>query len=189
MTVDRTPSITDVLDAFVVEPGHDRATLERYLREYPQYASPLCQLSFELNRTDLAEETLTATDEELVARSWSRRVSLDSVPAVNPLAGLTAAERGAVARDLGIKLQVISMFREARIALETVPAGFTRKFAERLRKSVDALIGGLSVPAPTTAQAFKADERPKTESGVDFERALRESGATENEISSLLKDG
>jgi hypothetical protein len=181
-------SLMEVLDAFAVEPAHDRTTLERYLRDYPQYASPLCQLSFELNRTDLAEAMLKAADEDLVSRAWSRRVSTYGARAVNPLAGLSPAERGSLARDLGIKLQVMSMFREARIALETVPAGFMRRFAERLHTSVDTLLGGLAVPAPATAQAFKADERPATEHGIIFERALRESGAKEDEISALMQD-
>ena len=44
------PSREDVLDAFAVEPNHERNTLERYLRDYPQYAAELVDLSRELSR-------------------------------------------------------------------------------------------------------------------------------------------
>jgi len=184
----RTPSQTEVLDTFAVEPTHDRRTLERYLRSYPQFASALCQLSFELNRTDLVEGPLTAADETLVARAWSRRVALDGSHAENPLASLSPIERRSVARDLGIKVQIITLFREARIAIDTVPISFMRRFADRLRTGVDALAMGLSVPAPATAQAFKANGKPAANRGVGFERALRESGATDDEIAALLQD-
>jgi len=184
----RTPSQTEVLDTFAVEPTHDRRTLERYLRSYPQFASALCQLSFELNRTDLVEEPLTAADETLVARAWSRRVALDGSQAVNPLARLSPTERRSVAQDLGVKVQIMSLFREARIAIDTVPAAFMRRFADRLKTGGDALARDLSVPAPATAQAFKADGKPEANRGIDFERALRESGATQDEIAALLQD-
>lgn len=185
---DRGPSLTDVLDAFAVEPMHDRATLERYLRAYPAFASSLVQLSFELSRTDLTDEPLTARDEELVARAWSRRVSLDGVLVANPLGALKPAERQALARDLGVKVQVVSLLRESRIALETVPAAFIGRLARRLSTNADTLLRNLSVPAPSAAQAYKADGKPLVEVGIDFERALRDSGATEEEISSLFQD-
>ena len=39
------PSRQDVLDAFAVEPHTGRATLERYLRDYPELATELLDLS------------------------------------------------------------------------------------------------------------------------------------------------
>jgi hypothetical protein len=182
------PSQEEVLDAFAVEPVHDRLTLERYLRAHPQYASALCELSLEFARTDLPERQLAADDEELVARAWSQRVALDGVPMINPIGALAPADRHTLARDLGIKTQVLSLFREGRIALETVPRQFLARFADLLETSVDALIRGLGVPAPSTAQAYKSDVRPSVEGCVSFERAIKASGASDDEVAALLLD-
>ena len=40
--------LEDVLLAFSVEPVHDRPTLERYLKHYPQFAEDLVDMSHEL---------------------------------------------------------------------------------------------------------------------------------------------
>lgn len=42
------PSQEDILYAFSVEPNHDRDTLERYLRLYPDHSENLIDLSFAL---------------------------------------------------------------------------------------------------------------------------------------------
>src|SRR5688500_9924175 len=62
--------LQNVLLAFAVEPSHDRATLERYLKLYPQYAVDLIDLLSELRqspppRTDIRE------NEAAAKRAWS----------------------------------------------------------------------------------------------------------------------
>lgn len=42
------PDRDHILYAFAIEPTHDRATLERYLRLYPDAAEDLIDLSLEL---------------------------------------------------------------------------------------------------------------------------------------------
>lgn len=43
-----------ILDAFALEPSHDRITLERYLRQYPEFAEDLIDLSSELRLANAA---------------------------------------------------------------------------------------------------------------------------------------
>jgi hypothetical protein len=65
----------DILYEFAMEthPGHD--TLDRYLREYPQYAAELIDLSIELSReVSENDEPLSAEDLALIDKAWQRHV-------------------------------------------------------------------------------------------------------------------
>jgi hypothetical protein len=188
MTTSTISSEEDVLDAFSIEPDHGRATLDAYLRAHPAHASALVALSFELSRTDLGHRELSGDEEELVAKAWERRRAAAGAVAANPVAPLAPRERQALARDLGIRAQVISLFRDGRIDVETVPRRFLSGFAARLGIGLDALRAGLAVPAPAAAQSFKSDAPPEAGGRVDFERALRQSGAGEDDIAALTAD-
>jgi hypothetical protein len=177
----------DVLEAFAMEAAHDRATLERYLRDYPEHASALCELSFELNRTDLEERELDDSDELLVGRAWSDRV-VASVEVVNPIKVLKPAERRRLADTLGIRLQVLSLFREGRIIIETVPNYVLAVIASFVGWGLQEAKQGLRVREMAAARSYKSDRRPEPEQQVSFERALRDSGASDDEIAELMRD-
>jgi hypothetical protein len=51
------PDVDSILYAFAVEPRHDRATLDSYLRRHPELAEDLIDLSLEI-RLMRAEEQL-----------------------------------------------------------------------------------------------------------------------------------
>ena len=188
MTAATSPTEDDVLDAFAMELDHDRATLDGYLRDHPAHASALVALSFELSRSDFGDRDLSDGEEALVEKAWERRRGAGRTGATNPVAALTPRERQALARDLGIRTQVISLFREGRIVVETVPERFLARLGERLSVALDALRAGLAVPGPAVAQSFKSDAPPEAGNLVSFEQALKESGATEDEIAALAVD-
>ena len=61
----------EVLDAFAVEAGAGRGTLERYLRAYPQFATELLDLSRMLASQFWDEETpLSQEDEAKIDAAW-----------------------------------------------------------------------------------------------------------------------
>jgi hypothetical protein len=61
----------EVLDAYAVEPVHDKPTLERYLRDYPQFVTELMELSGELSRVIESDESpLTGGDKALLDKAW-----------------------------------------------------------------------------------------------------------------------
>ena len=180
-------SEADVLEAFAIEAEHNREMLERYLRAYPEHASALCQLSFELTRTDSEERELGEDDELLVAKAWSDRVVTDGQD-VNPLQALSGPEKRRVAEGLGVKLQVLTLFREGRIMVSSVPLSVLKDFARLLGSKVEALERGLSVPALSQARTYKADGKPSAEQQISFERALRDSGASDDDIARLTGD-
>lgn len=180
------PSEELVLDAFAAEPQHDRATLERYLRDYPEHGSALAGLSFELNRTDLEEGDLDEQDQLAIAKAWSDRVAVRSERLVNPLSTLDVSERRDVAKKLGVKMQVLILFRQGGILIDSVPAWFQDKFAGLLRIPN---IRGMEVAALAGVQSYKSSVPPKPPPPISFEEALRQSGATEEEIAALMKGG
>ena len=82
--------LEDVLDAFAVEPRHDRETLERYIREYPQFASELIDLSRELNRLVVENESPPSDkDRALMEKAWNE--SIQPI-APDPFTKLTISE-------------------------------------------------------------------------------------------------
>lgn len=183
-----TASLDDILDAFALEPEHDEATLERYLRAHPGCASALVELSFELGRTDLAGAASGKDDEAIVEAAWDRMRTFNAAAAVNPLSAMAVGDRQALARDLGLKMQVMALFREGRIAVETVPASFLKGFARRLGVSLEALVKGLSNGSPSLAPSYKSVDRPIVERQVVFERAIRDSGVSEAEAARLMSE-
>lgn len=68
-----TGSKQDVLDDFAVD-WKGKATLERYLRDYPQFAEELIDLAFELDRpeTPASEKPLSAEDQAVIDEAWQR---------------------------------------------------------------------------------------------------------------------
>lgn len=186
---DEPTNLDDILDAFALEPEHDKATLERYLRAHPDYASTLVELSFELGRMDLAGAASGKDDEVIVNAAWDRVRSFDAAAVVNPLSLMAVGDRQALARDLGLKMQVMTLFREGRVALETVPTPFLRRFAKRLGLSLEALVKGLAGGSPSLAVSYKSTDRPTVERQVVFERAVRESGAPEADVAQLMSEG
>src|ERR1700681_472999 len=70
-------SAEDVLFAFSVEPRHDRETLERYLRSYPQFADDLLDLSHELRiSASLGPADVLAEDEGSFQAAWQEYAAI-----------------------------------------------------------------------------------------------------------------
>lgn len=89
MTPNPAPSREDVLDAFAVESNHDRATVDRYLREYPQFADDLIELLHELGRViDVSTAPLSAADQQLIAVSWQQIIAAGKTTATDLFAQL-----------------------------------------------------------------------------------------------------
>ena len=172
------PSREDVLDAFAVEPRADRATLERYLREYPAYAAELVDLSRELAR-DICEneEPLSAKDQALIDQAWRRHVEAAPNIAVDPLASLSVEELRALAKHLDVPRQVITAFRERRVDVASVPRRFLVHLAAATSSTLEGFVGAFTLPpAPSLARSYKSDARPVEGAPVAFEQLLIEAG-------------
>ncbi|WP_068083756.1 hypothetical protein [Novosphingobium rosa] len=177
----------EILMEYAVEPVHDRETLERYLRRWPEHANALIDLSREISRPiDAAEEAMPAEDIERLGRLLAGAPATASRAVANPLARLSREKRAALPGLLRVPSTVVLAFRECRIILTTVPDRFMRRFAAALETTVDELRAGLAVPAPKVARAFKADAKPVAGGQVSFEQILIDALVSEADRAELL---
>lgn len=180
----------DVLYAFAVESdlGHD--ILEQYLRNYPQYAAELIDLSRELSREVCEDETpLSTEDQALVDRAWQRYTDAVSQATTNPLKSLSIEEQRHIARQLDVPRQVITAFREHQVKVESVPIPFLKKLATAINSTVEILREILAVsPEQGLARSYKANDSPTISSPVSFEQLLIEAGVPAEKRALLLID-
>jgi hypothetical protein len=184
------PSRGQVLDAFAVEPVHDRTTLERYLRDFPQFSDELVELSREVSRIiDEDEIPLAAHEEALIEAAWQSYASIEKRSAKDPLAALSVPQLREVAHALDVPRQVIMAFRERRVKLESVPKPFLEALARVLSCSVNLLLSGLSAPSGhALARSYKADVKPSAGAEISFEQLLIDAGVPETKRTKLLDE-
>lgn len=182
------PSREEVLDAFVVEPVHNRLTLERYLRDHPKYVTELVELSRELSRVvEEDENPLTAHEQALIESAWQSHVSLEMKVAEDPLAGLSVLRLRDISQSLGVPRQVITAFRERRVKLDSVPQSFLTALAQAISCPVDSLLSGLAVSSESSlARSYKADVKPSAGAAISFEQLLIDAGVPELRLAELL---
>lgn len=185
-----TSLLEDVLDAFAVEPNHDRETLERYLREYPDFALALIDLSRELSRSAFAgEEELSADDFARINSAWTTHVSSAPHADADPLSSLSVSELRELAKNMDVPRQVISAFREKRVVLLSVPKGFLTKMAYALKCAYEALESSLS-PEPTfsAGRSHKSDVKPTSDTLTTFEQLLIDAEVPPEKRQMLMAD-
>ena len=189
MTDPRTSRLEDVLDAFTLEEAHAKATLDRYLTTYPQFAGELVDLSRELMQADPADDELSAADLAMIDAGWLKHAAAQPKTAADPFATLSPTRSREIATEMGVPRQVVTSFRERRIQPASVPRGFLRRLAGAVAISPDDLFAWLlPPPAPAFARSYRADAQPTAATQVSFERVLIDAGVAEDERARLLAD-
>lgn len=184
------PSREDVTFAFAVEPLHDRATLERYLRDYPEYAGDLVDLGRELSRVVVEWTEPLSADERSVIEAAVAARSRDLQMARDLFAPLSVAALKEIAAHLAVPRQVITAFRERRVRLDTVPGHFLSMLARELGGTLqDFRIYYLNVGSSSGAvAAYKSKVKPSAHDPVSFEQLLIEAAVPKPERERLLAD-
>ena len=184
------PARGDLLDAFAVEFDSGGATLERYLRTYPQYAEDLIDLSRELSRGSPRDDApLTEEDQALIETAWQVHRDAEPAPVFDPLAALSVEDLRGIAKDLNVPRQVVTAFRERRVVLSSVPQGFLARFATAVDTTVERFLNVLSLPPATgLVRSYKADTKPEIEKPVSFEQLLIDAGVSDEMRSILLTE-
>lgn len=180
----------DVLDAFAVEPNHDRETLERYLREYPDFALALIDLSRELSRSGFeSEEELSADDLARINTAWTTHVSSAPQVSDDPLSSLSISELRELAKQLDVPRQVISAFREKRVVPLSVPRSFLTKMAHALECTFDILTASIAPePSFSAGRSHKSDVKPSSDTLISFEQILIDAGVPAEKRQLLMAD-
>ena len=184
------PSRQDVLDAFAVEPDPGQATLERYLRAYPQFATELLDLSRILSLKFWDEETaISPEDQAKVDAAWLRHAAAGPAAVTDPFSSLSVQELRGIANRLGIPRQVLTAFRNRRVIMSTVPRRFLARLADPVNTSVEQLVRSLSLPtAPEPAHSFRSDQKPVPSEAVSFEQVLIDAGVPAQERAQLMSE-
>lgn len=184
------PTREDVLDAFAVEEVFGRETLERYLRDYPQFAMDLVDLSRELSRATREDEgPLSAMDEAAIEAAWKRHVEAAPKVITDPFEGISVDQLRSMAKQLDVPRQVITAFRERRVDIPSVPRRFLAKLAASMNAVLEQLVIALSSPlVPSSVRSYKADEKPLISERVSFDQILTEAGVSKEKRASLLSE-
>ena len=184
------PSREEILDAFAVELSPGRETLERYLRDYPRYATELVDLSRELSRSIHEDDgPLTAEAQAAIEVAWERHVAAAPKVVADPFAILSVQDLRDVAKQLDVPRQVITAFREHRVFIDTVPRKFLGRLAAAINSTVDLVREALIAQTGSTlARSYKADGKPSAETAATFERLLIDAGVSEEKRTTLLAD-
>jgi hypothetical protein len=181
------PSREEVLYAFAVGANSGR-DLEQYLRNYPQYAAELIDLSHELSR-DVCEDEMPLSDKDLalIDKAWLQHVAAVPKEIVDPFATLSVAEQRELAQQLDVPRQVIMAFREHRVEPTSVPTSFLERLAAALNSTVEILKNTFALPPePDLARSYKADGRPNTHVQVGFEQILIEADVPSDKRAILM---
>jgi hypothetical protein len=187
----------DVLESFALEAEGDATALARYLRDYPQYALALVDLSHEMAQSMLDEAAPPSPrDEAQIASAWTRFAAM--VPTtigtvqdqpVSVFDGRSAAEMKTLATALGVPRQVVAAVRDRRVLVDTIPKGFLARMAAGIDAHLEDLMASIGgVRSATLAPSYKADTRPVLSSQVPFERILIDAGVTEETRAGILAE-
>ncbi|MDP9632428.1 UNVERIFIED_ORG: hypothetical protein J2W85_004513 [Ensifer adhaerens] len=192
MTDSRKDSAEEILLSFAVEQEHDKATLERYLRLYPDLSDALISLSLDLRLQRATEETTVPTDEAWVEASLASfratSASQEPAPAVDPFANVSPQEMVSLRRALDVPSGVIQGFSSRLVDIASVPASFVEALACGLRSTVDDLRRFMAEP-PRLAPgvSYKADDAPSAEpEKITFEDLLKQCKVPDERRQKLL---
>lgn len=185
-----TISCRDVLNAFAVEPNHDRSTLERYLCEFPQYAVEIANLSNEISRPPAKDRELTSKDRVIIDEAWRRYSSSPSPLLSNIFSSLSVPHLRALAETLGVKRQIIAAFREQRVIVASIPNRFLSRLAAAMNATVEEIKVALTIPLSVKdARCNKSEEKPVAATPATFEQLLIEAEVPAEERAEMMAEG
>ena len=168
----------DILLAFAVEPEHDRATLEQYLRLYPHLAEDLADISLDIRLQQAGEGASSPVDETWVEESWAAFQS--TMPAPTKVA----------VSDPFASSGVIQGFSTCLVEIATVPTWIVDAVAKSIQASSSDLrsfMAGSSRLAP--GLSYKSAEAPAAApTKITFEELLVQCKVPEETRRRLLED-
>lgn len=106
------------------------------------------------------------------------------------LANLSIPQQKEIAKNLGIRRQVLTALREHRVHVSSIPKKFLGRLAAELGQATEALGRALLGPAPEAlVGSYKSNEKPDAiPKCVTFSQLLREADMSEDEISQVMLD-
>jgi hypothetical protein len=182
------PSCDDVLEAFACELETGKATLGKYLRDYPEYAEAILDFATELSREVVVrKEPLSARERAMIETGWKKHVNAAPKPVADPFAVLSGVELGRIAKLLEVPKQVLTAFRDRTIEVASIPKRFMERLAMEIHSDFEILKAFLAAP-PTlsVARSRKSDAKPKIAERKTFEQILTDAGVAPADRKKLM---
>jgi hypothetical protein len=172
------PSCHDVLEAFACEPDAGRAMLEKYLRDYPEYAGAIIDFATEISREVIVrKEPLSSRERAMIEAGWKKHVKAAPNAVADPFAVLSRVELGKVADLLKVPKQVLTAFRDRTILAASIPERFCERLAAEIRSDGATLMAYLAAPPVLSiARSRKSNAKPKLAERKTFEQVLTDAG-------------
>src|SRR4051794_12219204 len=180
------PPCEDVLNAFSMEAIHNRSTLERYLTEYPQFATEISDLWREFSREVEKPRRLSDNEKSEVQEAWRIYSTSTSEATATLLTSLSVPKQRELSSRLEVPRQIIAAFRERKVIVSSIPRTFLNRLAEGLNASVEQVIAALSLPQVSALRSNKSDEKPISSEPTTFEKLLIEAQVSEAKRAELL---
>lgn len=188
---DKKKDVESVLESFLLEDEVDAGTFQKYLQQYPEFATELTDLEREIACiSDYPNYAASEGDDALIAQAW--RMHADTAPPakVDPLALLQPKDLNKLASALQLPRQVLAALRERRVIVASMSAKFLDALAKELPCSVSVLIEILSSPtAAEPAGSHKSEVKPQVAEKVDFARVLHDAGVDPSRVAELVASG
>ena len=183
-----------VLYAFAVEANHDRGTLERYLRGYPELAEELIDLSSELRMGErLAGPRGIAISDPGFEEAWQEfpraapQQASGPAAVADPFAGLKGAAFAAVAKAMDVPRSILTAIRDGLVVPASMPKSFFApvRRRDRHRSRYRERVPRQTRQAPAGI-AFKSDKKPSPQGQVTFRQLVQSTEMTESQRIVLL---
>lgn len=186
----------DVLYAFAVEPNRNRETLERYLKDYPQFSDELIDLSAELR----LQESCPAASVKPVAdptceSAWATftSVAANASALINPFADFRGQAFVALCNSLRLPRSIVVALRDRLVEPASIPASLVKAISDLSNASTGAVQRYFAQPPTTLAtMEFKANQKPVEIERTTFEKLLESTDLTENQrdaVTEYVGDG
>lgn len=183
-----------VLYSFAVEATHDRETLERYLKRYPELAEELIDLTSELRLGEaLGTPVSTAADASWEA-AWNefRGCSAEAAPdgATAPAFSFPKAEAFAkLAAAVDVPRSLLAALRDGLAVATSIPDRFVGRLAAAADVSAAAVREYLRNPLPGLAsRAFKSAEKPSLQPQTTFRELVENTEMSDEQRRVLIQE-
>jgi hypothetical protein len=184
------PSCDDVLEAFACETETGKATLKKYLGDYPEYAEAIIDFATEMSREIVVrKEPLSARERAMIETGWKKHVKAAPKPVADPFAVLSRAELVKIAELLVVPKQVLTAFRDRTIITASIPKRFAARLAAAIRSDFQTLMAYLATPPVlSAARSRKSGVKPKSVDRKTFEQVLTDAGVAPEDRKKLMAD-
>ncbi|MEZ6140773.1 MAG: hypothetical protein R3B84_09400 [Zavarzinella sp.] len=180
-----------VLDAFAAESLHDRSTLDRYVREYPDLAEELIDLASELRFSAGFANTETGVISDPKRNTaWEnfRKAGMASAT-VDPFAQFKGAAFAVLAGKLDLPRSILTAVRDRLVVPSSVPGGFVRRLAEATNTTIEIARTYMAQESQTPLSLeFKSDHKPSKQGQITFRQLIESTEMSESQRLHLLRE-